>query len=116
MKLGFTGSQSGMNNAQLEKVKEIVEHLDPDEVHHGDCIGSDKEFHYMFIDYHLQHCTKTRSIVIHPPTNNGKAAFTWMVEHYPQSLKDELQRAPYKLMFHTRMPNQYLVRNRELVD
>lgn len=116
MTIGFSGSQSGMNNTQIEKVREIIDHLDPDEVHHGDCIGSDKEFHYMFIDYHLQKCTKIRKIVIHPPTNNGKSAFTWMIDQYPQSLKDEIQRAKYKLLFETRMPDAYLIRNQHIVN
>ena len=43
MKIGFTGTQTGMTTAQMEKVEIVMRELASPgfEFHHGDCIGSD---------------------------------------------------------------------------
>lgn len=76
LRLGFTGTQEGMAQAQQ---KELLAHLkrwltlhSELEIHHGDCIGADAEFHAL--------CTSIWpanriSVVVHPPTNEGKRAF-----------------------------------------
>jgi len=41
---GFTGTQSGMSQAQKDLVKVFLEMHTPSAVIHGDCIGADKDF------------------------------------------------------------------------
>jgi len=57
-----------MTANQKKKLKRLLERKKPTEVHHGDCVGADKEFHD--ISYGLK-----IPIVIHPPSKNGKRAF-----------------------------------------
>jgi hypothetical protein len=45
MTLGFTGTQDGMTIKQGESVLHLLKSLKPEMVIHGDCIGSDKQFH-----------------------------------------------------------------------
>lgn len=48
MKIGFTGTRLGMNDLQKVEVRRILGEytLGRDtEVHHGDCIGADTDFH-----------------------------------------------------------------------
>ena len=44
MKLGFTGTRRGMTDDQYNALRDILIGLDPEEVHHGDCVGADCEF------------------------------------------------------------------------
>ena len=60
--IGFTGTRLGMQSRQRQSLEVIMRILKPDEVHHGDCIGSDEQFHRLA---QLQH----RRIIIHPPEN-----------------------------------------------
>lgn len=71
IKLGFTGTQVGMSYVQ----KLIIEHLlgyylknNIYEVHHGDCIGADSDFHDISNKFNFK-------IIIHPPKNPYKRAF-----------------------------------------
>lgn len=71
MKIGFTGTQTGTTDPQLESLIEIIEGLDIEEAHHGDCIGADNEFSVIIEAVHPKtelHC--------HPPTDGRKRAFT----------------------------------------
>lgn len=43
MILGFTGTQKGMTPLQRDKVIELLSVFQPNEVHHGNCIGADEE-------------------------------------------------------------------------
>ena len=47
--LGFTGSRRGMTSRQRSMVRNLVQELEPDAVCHGDCMGSDEEFHEIVI-------------------------------------------------------------------
>lgn len=72
MKVGFTGTQSGMKVKQAKALLKQLKRLMSDstnEFHHGDCIGADKEAHDIVVEY--LGC----GIVIHPPENNVKRAF-----------------------------------------
>lgn len=51
MILGFTGTRQGMTTAQRKTVLSLIKRIDPDKVLHGDCTGSDAEFHAMIIAY-----------------------------------------------------------------
>lgn len=45
MRIGFTGTQFGMSFKQRDRIEQILLTLQPEEVDHGMCIGSDKHFH-----------------------------------------------------------------------
>ena len=71
MKIGFTGSQNGCTDVQLESLIEIIEGLtEMNSASHGDCIGADEEFHNVCrsVPRHIK-------IIGHPPTNSSKRAF-----------------------------------------
>lgn len=93
MKIGFTGTQVGMNEYQKFKVKEYIEfHKDEiTEFHHGDCIGADNDFNSICLSFCIP-------IHIHPPLKRIKRAYCrprLMDEMYP--------------------PDEYLKRNRNIV-
>lgn len=97
MIIGFTGTRWGMTDAQKRAVSRWLLQLlaggasNPDEIHHGDCYGSDDEFANMV---HTAH-PLTR-IVCHPPEDETHRAFN------PHS--DEM-----------REPLSHFARNREIV-
>ena len=71
MKIGFTGSRSGLNDEQR---KNIITFLDNNkeksiEVHHGDCVGGDQDFHEICEKY------DNITIYIHPPKDDKLRAF-----------------------------------------
>lgn len=70
MKLGFSGSRHGMTREQKDFVVDyLLKNLDNiEEVHHGDCVGSDEQFHKIAKSYNIK-------IIIHPPNNYSKRAF-----------------------------------------
>ena len=91
MKIGFTGTRDGMSTHQLAGVYEILRCLCPSEAHHGDCVGSDTQFHNSVRQSELD----TR-IVMHPPSNSSHRAY---------STADD-----------SCAPKPYLDRNKDIVD
>jgi hypothetical protein len=96
-KIGFTGTQRGMNPFQkapfekiLQKIVVKSKGLIQNEFHHGDCIGADNDAHQIA-------ATHNYFIVLHPPTNPSKRAFNI---------------GAHKIM----EKHDYLVRNRHIVD
>lgn len=90
VEIGFSGSRIGMSPLQLD----ILRHALTGKTgiaHHGDCIGSDAEFHDLLRTF----AGKWR-IIIHPPADSGLRAF---------KLGDEV-----------RVAKPYLDRNRDIVD
>ena len=67
MKLGSTGTQEGMTYPQRDKVITFLSLID--ELHHGDCVGSDEQMHTM------ARGLGNIWIVVHPPLNSTKRAF-----------------------------------------
>jgi hypothetical protein len=67
--LGFTGTQQGMTLYQRTAFRAFVKMYEPDEFHHGDCIGADADAHKIV----RKVCPDCR-IVIHPPKNPNKRA------------------------------------------
>lgn len=50
MHIGFTGTRKGMTGEQYETLRQILTNrigsTDKDECGHGDCVGSDEQFHH----------------------------------------------------------------------
>lgn len=73
IKVGFTGSQFGMNQAQAVNVYTLLSSWrDPsciNEFHHGDCIGADNQAHQIaqYLGYETH---------VHPPIDERKRAFS----------------------------------------
>lgn len=99
LKLGFTGTQEGMTARQLKLLERNLHrwmkkytHL---EVHHGDCIGADAEFHEYSTE--LWYPGQVR-VVLHPPTITTKRAYC----SFEKQTEEE--------------PLPFLDRNRAIVD
>ena len=104
-----------MNDFQKGEFLKLLDKFRPVDFHHGDCIGSDAEAHFMFLRWHLKNNDCTRIVTIHPPVNKGKAACTFYTVNYPDALKQELATAKYKVNIQLREPAQYLARNQDIV-
>ncbi len=92
---GFTGTRKGMSRNQELGLRKFFQAFNQDEiikVHHGCCVGSDKDFHLLIreIFYHA-------NIVAHPPKD--QKLMTWDLD--------------YEERFE---PQDYMVRNRHIVD
>lgn len=85
MKVGFTGTQTGITPPQFDLLVEVLQELhEVTEAHHGDCIGADREF-AVVIDA-LRHDGKLLSVELHshPPEDSKKRAFTAYQTSYPE--------------------------------
>lgn len=91
MKIGVTGTRSGMNETQFHELQIYLGQLDPavTELHHGDCVGVDAEVATLAKALGMK-------IVCHPPEKTDLRA--WFDS-------DE-----------TRTPLSYFARNRNIVD
>ena len=83
MKIGFTGTQSGMTEHQKIEFLDILTQINKDfsaitEFHHGDCIGADYEAHQIFRIFYNE------KIHIHPSNNSSKRAYSSKNEIYYQ--------------------------------
>ena len=87
MKIGFTGTQQGMTHAQRVRLDRLLVELGQISLAmHGDCIGSDAQFHHSV----RQH-SKTIHIKGHPPTNPQKRAWLEcdsMADEYPYLVRN----------------------------
>lgn len=89
MKVGVTGTRSGMTETQFFLVKGFLESLKGAELHHGDCVGVDAEVAMLAQELGYK-------IVCHPPE------------------KDDLR--AYVPAHEMREPFSYFRRNRNIVD
>lgn len=97
MNIGFTGSREGLDVHQKNKIVRYLEKVNIKEIHHGDCIGSDYDFHNLFNeDSTLFH--SSIKIVVHPPANSKCRAYA------TSSFSTILE------------PKPYLKRNHDIVD
>ena len=65
-KIGFTGTRHGMTKEQKTAVESFLKENVFHELHHGDCIGSDKDAHDIVDNYRKKE-GKPIKIVGHPP-------------------------------------------------
>lgn len=70
MIVGFTGTRNGLNNDQKVQIIEFLKHTNVTEVHHGDCVGADADFHDI-----CQQFDSSIKIVIHPPIDSKLRAY-----------------------------------------
>lgn len=89
MKVGFTGTQQGVDANRLLRFKYFLSENAATEFHHGDCIGADEQAHTIARELGI-------SIFIHPPFNQTKRAFCQGGTELPMK--------------------EYLARNRDIVD
>ncbi len=68
MIIGFIGSRYGMTLEQKKVVLDLLTRFEAKEVHHGDCVGADRQFHDMVIELDM-------TIVVHPPSNQRLRAY-----------------------------------------
>ncbi len=95
MNVGFTGTQRGMRQTQIDSFVKTISLLEITEFRHGDCLGADHEAHGLV----LLHTNIGVSIYIHPPVNGSKRAFC-------------LASPRVRIL----MPKDYLARNKDIVD
>ena len=95
LRIGFTGTQNGMTHRQMRAVRLCIQEIVassgniPWELHHGDCVGADAQAHHIGQELGAR-------IIIHPP------------------IKSDLQ-ANCTGAYITFPPQEYLVRNRDIV-
>ncbi len=68
MKLGMTGNRFGLSNESKKVFLEFLNNNEIQEVHHGDCLGADKDFHDICNNKNIK-------IIIHPPNDDKMRAF-----------------------------------------
>lgn len=68
MIIGMSGSRTGITRCAKMKFLNFLKENDIEEAHHGDCVGSDQEFHNIIT-------SKKIKSVIHPPINPYKRAY-----------------------------------------
>lgn len=67
--MGFSGTREGMTDVQKSTVENVIDWFRPQELHHGDCIGSDAEVHAIARKHEYIW------LVGHPPTDDSRRAF-----------------------------------------
>jgi hypothetical protein len=70
MRIGFTGTQKGMTDAQKTTVERLVTVSSAESFNMGDCIGADEDFYDI-----VKKCKPTILTVGHVPNNISKRAF-----------------------------------------
>ncbi len=71
MKVGFTGTRTGLTPAQHEVLFRVLSGLMPlSEAHDGDCVGADTEFHHLVASF-----SPRPKLIGHPPSNSILRAF-----------------------------------------
>jgi hypothetical protein len=68
MRVGFTGSRTGITIVQNAELISLLASLKATEAHHGDCIGADDAFHKAALALEIP-------IIIHPPDKDTYRAF-----------------------------------------
>lgn len=67
-RVGFTGTQQGMTDAQFNRIASWFAHRPGITLHHGDCIGADADAHEAAFYERIR-------VEIHPPDIDRKRAF-----------------------------------------
>ncbi len=95
MIIGFTGTRKGMTSKQRFRFLELLNTSRPKEIHHGDCLGADAEFHEVVRAVAARNKWRIH-IVGHPPVKEGGRAFCQFDYEHP--------------------PFEYIKRDHDIVD
>lgn len=94
--IGFTGTRRGMTMQQLHHVRKTLRKIESQYrsyelwAHHGDCVGSDEQFHELAIasDFNMH---------IHPPSNPKLRAYCEHANHALGRITIVESTKPYKI-------------------
>lgn len=75
VKIGFIGNRYGLTLEQKDKIIAILDKYDNIIVSHGDCVGSDTNFHNICLNYRNEHPNKYIRIEIFPSNDLTLRAF-----------------------------------------
>lgn len=67
IQVGFTGTQRGLTDYQIQALIHLLSNLGDARLHHGDCIGADAKAHEIAVELCIP-------IAIHPPVDPSKRA------------------------------------------
>jgi len=92
--IGLTGTRVGMTKQQHCRVVALLDQLKPAVGRHGDCIGSDAQFHILCLERGIR-------VVIHPPSNPKYRAWCSKAsQSRPPVDVEVLPKAPYIVRDH----------------
>lgn len=74
-RIGFTGNRHGITQKQSQDILSVLNKYDNIIVSHGDCVGSDTDFHKLCVEYKKLNKDKSVTIHIYPPTNPSMRGF-----------------------------------------
>ena len=108
IRIGFTGNRNGLSDNQKENIVNFLNQCDQHAkilVHHGDCVGSDTDFHNICVD-HRTNTNKKLSIIILPPDKSILRGFNKVD---PKFGDIEMEPKPYLVR------NDLIVKNSDIV-
>ena len=73
IKIGFNGNRYGIKPEQKDQIISILNVYNNIIVLHGDCVGSDTDFHNLCMDYKNTYSSKKIRIDIYPPNPKLRA-------------------------------------------
>lgn len=74
MKIGFAGTCAGMTQAQKDVLRALLLQIKPTELHHRDCLGSDKEAD-VIVRSVMAEVGGTLKVLVHPSLDPATRAF-----------------------------------------
>jgi hypothetical protein len=90
--VGFTGTQRGMTSLQIQSIVSQLSSWSKKyhglEIHHGDCIGADHQFHQLCLEYWQGQV----QVILHPPKIEDKRAFSESPHQQTLPVQDYLLR------------------------
>lgn len=73
--IGFTGNRNGISESQKEGIISILNNYNHIVALHGDCVGSDTDFHNLCVANRAKNPNKVLKIHIYPPSYSGLRSF-----------------------------------------
>ena len=113
MKLGFTGTQSGMTQFQKDELRKLIHLLKVSELCHGDCIGADKQANQIALEEGVSVFT------IFTPSEGKKRAFCFNENKHLNNDNGQWEAHDWenkKILVRWMPKDSYLNRNRHIVD
>ncbi len=75
MKVAFTGTRRGITLEQKTALLLLLLEKQPEEFHHGDCVGADEQAHVIVRGDEMLGLQRVCHVVVHPPDNPKLRAF-----------------------------------------